>query len=371
MASSLSIADVNRLMDDSSKETRAETAAKVAQEFDGQSLNDSERKIAEDIFRSLVNDAEQIVRETLSTHLKTCDAVPHDVAVTLARDVEEVSLPILRCSEVLTDEDLVDIVKNQSKAKQVAIAQRPTVSAKVADAVIDTGNETAVARLVSNEGAELNEGAYDRVISDYQDSEAVSDSLSRRVNMPAAVQEQLVTMLTERMKDALSSQGNIPEDQLSNVLLQARERATLTLLSNGSSEAELEQLVQQMYSNGRLTGSVVLRAVAMGDIPFFESALAQLAHIPVANARILIHDEGNLGLRSLYDKAGLPGRLFPAFRAGVDVARDNDYDGGPNDRERYAARMVERLLTRFEDPAEDMAEDDIDYLIGKLNQIAA
>ena len=371
MGNSLSIADVNRLMDDSSKEARAETAAKVAEEFDSRALNDSERQIAEDIFRTLVNDAEQVVRETLSTHLKACDSVPHDVALSLARDVEEVSLPILRCSEVLTDEDLVDIVQGQSKAKQVAIAQRPTVSAKVADAVIDTGNETAVARLVSNEGAELNEGAYDRVISDYQDSDAVSDSLSRRANMPAAVQEQLVTMLTERMKDALSSQSDLSPDQLTNVLLQARERATLTLLSGGSSDEELEQLVQQMHCNGRLTGSVVLRAVAMGDMAFFEVALAQLAHIPLANARILIHDEGSLGLRSLYDKAGLPGRLFPAFRAGVDVARENDYDGGPNDRERYTARMVERLLTRIEDPAQGIAEDDIDYLIGKLNQLAA
>lgn len=371
MASKLSIDDVNRLMADGSKAARADTAAKVAEEFDSQALSDSERQIAEDIFRTLVNDAEQIVRETLSTHLKSCPEVPHDVALTLARDVEAVSLPILRSSEVLTDEDLVEIVQGQSQAKQVAIAQRPSVSPKVADAVIDTGNETAVARLVSNEGAQLDEGAFDRVISDYQSSDAVSDSLSRRSNMPAAVQEQLVTMLTEKMKTALSAQSDLPADQLSNVLLQARERATLSLLGKGSSDEELEQLVEQMYVNGRLTASVVLRAIAMGDLAFFEVALARLAHIPVQNARILIHDEGRLGLKSLYEKASLPDRLYPAFRAGIDVSKDNDYDGGPNDRERYAARMVERLLTHFEDPTEGIAEDDIDYLIGKLNQIAA
>ena len=371
MASKLSIADVNRLMSDGSKTVRADTAAKVAEEFEQQALNESERQIAEDIFRTLVHDAEQIVRETLSTHLKSCPEVPHDVALALARDVEEVALPILRSSEVLTDEDLVEIVQGQSQAKQVAVAQRPSVSPKVADAVIDTGNETAVARLVSNEGAELDEGAFDRVMTGYQNSDAVSDSLSRRSNMPAAVQEQLVSMLTEKMATALSAQSDLPADQLSNVLLQARERATLSLLSKGSSDEELEQLVDQMYCNGRLTASVVLRAIAMGDLAFFEVALARLARIPVQNARILIHDEGRLGLKSLYDKSSLPERLYPAFRAGVDVAKENDYDGGQNDRERYAARMVERLLTRFEDPAEELAEDDIDYLIGKLNQIAA
>lgn len=371
MASKLSVADVDRLIADGSKTARADTAAKVAEEFHGQALNEAERQIAEDIFRALVHDAELIVRETLSKSLQACPDVPRDVALTLARDVEEVSLPILRSSEVLTDEDLIEIVKDQNHAKQVAIAQRPSVSAKVADAVIDAGNETAVARLVSNEGAQLDEGAFDRVMSDFQESDAVSDSLSRRSNMPAAVQEQLVTMLTEKMTAALSGHVDLPADQLSNVLLQARERATLSLLGEGSSDHELEQLVEQMHVNGRLTASVVLRAIAMGDVSFFEVALARLARIPVPNARILIHDEGRLGLKSLYDKASLPSRLYPAFRAGVDVARDNDYDGGPNDRERYAARMVERLLTRFEDPSDGIAESDIDYLIGKLNQIAA
>ena len=33
--------------------------------------------------------------------------------------------------------------------------------------------------------------------------------------------------------------------------------------------------------------------------------------------------------------------------------------------------MVERMLTQFADPAEQIAEDDIDYLMNKLNQLAA
>lgn len=371
MTETLSVQDVNRLMTDPSASVRAETAAKIAEQFDDQGLNEAERRIAEDIFRSLVKDTEQRVREALSAHLKSCPDVPHDVAVALARDVEAVSIPMLQSSEVLTDDDLVEILRGQSEAKQVAIAQRPTVSAVVADAVIDTGSESAVARLVSNEGAELNQGALDRVIEDFEGSSAISESLSRRPNLPPAVQERLVHALTEKMQAALADGGNAPEDQISNMLLQARERATVSLLSEGSSEEELERLVEQMHVNGRLTASVILRALAMGDIAFFETALARLGRVPVQNARILIHDQGRLGLKSLYERAGLPERLYPAFRAGIDVASENQYDGGPNDRERYVARMVERMLTRSEDPSEGIGEEDIDYLIGKLNQLAA
>lgn len=371
MSSTLTQADVARLMNHPSADTRAETAAKIADQFDQESLSDNERRLAEDIFRALVRDAEVRVREALSVHLKACPDVPHDIAQSLARDVDSVALPIIRFSEVLTDDDLVEIVKGQDASKQVAVAQRPKVSEGVADALIDTGNETAVARLVSNEGAELTENAFERVIDSYGESDAVSDSLARRPNLPPAISEHVVNVLTEQLQAVLSKKHDLPGDQMTNLLMQTRERATVSIVHEGSSDAELERLVEQMHANGRLTPSLLLRALAMGDLAFFETAMARLASVPVQNARILIHDEGKLGFESIYMRAGLSERLFPAFRAGVDLIGVTDYDGGPNDRERYVTKLVERMLTHCEDPSNRLTEEDIEYLIGKLQQLAA
>jgi uncharacterized protein (DUF2336 family) len=358
-------------MADPSPDARAETAAKVATKFEHRELSEAERRIAEDIFRALVKDAEVRVREALSANLKASPDVPHEVAVSLARDVDSVALPILKFSEVLTEEDLISIVKGHNDAKQVAIAQRSKVSPGVADALIDTGNETAVARLVSNQGAELSDQALDRVLTSYSDSEAVSDSLARRPNLPPALSERLVNAITERLETVLSANNDLPGDAISNLLLQTRERATVSLLNNDANNADLERLVEQMRVSGRLTSSVILRALSMGDVAFFEMALAQMAKIPVQNARILIHDQGHLGFKSLYERAGLPERLFPAFRAGVDVVDETDYDGGPNDRERYMSRVVERMLTQFADSDDQVSDDDIEYLMHKLTQLAA
>lgn len=367
----LSKSDVARLLADPSPDARAETAAKVATQFEQHELSEAERRIAEDIFRALVKDAEVRVREALSANLKASPDVPRDVALSLAKDVDSVALPILKFSEVLTDADLISIVKQHGGSKQVAIAQRETVSSGVADALIDTGNETAVARLVSNQGAKLSAKALDRVLTNYSDSEAVSDSLARRPNLPPALSERLVSAITERLESVLSAKQELSGDAISNLLLQTRERATVSLLSNDSKGADLERLVEQMRVSGRLTSSVILRALSMGDVAFFEVALAQLARIPVQNARILIHDQGNLGFKSLYQRAGLPERLFPAFRAGVDVVDETEYDGGPNDRERYMSRVVERMLTQFADSDGQVSPDDIEYLMHKLNQLAA
>jgi len=363
--------DVAKLMADPSAEVRAETTAKIASQFVVEALSPAERQIAEDIFRKLVKDVEVRVRESLAAHLKNSPDLPHDVAMALACDVDSVSLPMLKFSEVLTDEDLVVIVRDQGGAKQVAIAQRSSVSSRVADALIDTGNEKAVARLVANEGAKLTEQALGRVIDEYQESEAVSDSLSRRPSMPAAISAQLVEALSGRLQDFLLQKHDVSPDVASNLILQARERATMSLVDYGSTDTELENLVEQLARKDRLTASLLLRALCMGDMGFFERALARLADLPLQNTRILIHDHGGLGLESVYMKADLPKRLFPAFLAGIELSDETDYDGRQNDRSRFIERMLERVLTQFEDPQTRMTQEDIDYLLGKLEQVAA
>jgi uncharacterized protein (DUF2336 family) len=374
MTGTLSQEDVARLMADPSPNARAETTSKIAAQYDRKHprMSDSERRLAEDIFRKLAADAEILVREALAANLKSTPDLPHDLAVALAKDVDSVSLPVLKFSEVLTDDDLIEIVRGENAdAKQVAIAQRPSVSTAVADALIDTGNETAVARLVANEGAELTERALGRVMTDYNSSEVVADSISRRPSLPSAISEQLVTAMAEKLQNYLVSKHDLPADAASNLILQTRERATVSLLSRGASGADLEGLVYQIHVNGRLTPSLIIRALCVGDMPFFEATLARLANVPLSNAQRLIHDGGELGLRSIYEKAGMPDRLFSAVRAAVQILAEEDYDGGRNDRERFVARIIERLLTQFEDPASKMTQDDIDYLMNKLRQLAA
>jgi hypothetical protein len=63
----------------------------------------------------------------------------------------------------------------------------------------------------------------------------------------------------------------------------------------------------------------------------------------------------------------LPTSLFPAFRTAFDMVRSTEYDGGEKDRERYASKVIERVLTQYE----DMDTENLDYLLKKLRQLAA
>ena len=79
----------------------------------------------------------------------------------------------------------------------------------------------------------------------------------------------------------------------------------------------------------------------------------------------MIHDAGALGLRAIYERAGLPSRLFAAFRAGVDTYHSMEFDGRPGDRERFQERMMQRFLTQ----PQAAAREDVDYLLEKLDRL--
>ena len=364
----LSQADVMALLEDPSVAKRADTAKKIALEFDRAQLTPTQRQMAEDIFRLMVKDAEVRVREALSKHLKSNPMVPRDVAMVLAKDVGSVALPMLQYSEVLTDEDLIEIIRLQDTDKQVAIAGRPRVSESVSEAIVETGKEEAVTRLVANPGADISDGSLGRVIDSMGESQAVQDAMAKRAKLPVTVAERLVTLIAENLKAQIAQRFDLPSDSLTDLILQIRERAVLSL-ALGSSDDDLLRLVRQLKKNGRLTPSIALRALCMGDLPFFEAAMSVLAKVPLPNTRELIHDVGRLGLRAIFEKANLPRSFFPAVRAAMDVAAETAYDGGEQDRERYARRMIERILTQYGDLGVQFDADDLDYLLAKMNAL--
>lgn len=127
--------------------------------------------------------------------------------------------------------------------------------------------------------------------------------------------------------------------------------------------------MHQLNQSGRLTPTIILRAICMGDLDFFEHAVAELAGVPAKSASTLIHDDGPLGLRAIMSRASLPDAFYPAFHAAVEAAHETEYDGGENDRARYRRRMIERILTHVENPDSEMGKDNIEYLFEKLSQI--
>lgn len=361
---SLTHEDVAKLLAEPSTETRAATAEKVGSIFAAGDLSDSEKTLAQDIFRAMVKDAEVRVREALAQTLKENPDLPRDVAQSLAADVDSVALPVIEFSEVLTDEDLIDIVARQDPARQTAVARRKQVSGKVADAIADSGDEKVVATLVANDGAEIGESTFDRLLDKYGDSDAIKEPMVKRARLPLSVAERLVSLVTDNLREHLVTHHELSAGVASDLLLESREKATVSLLTPGTQAPDVLKLVEQLHAGGRLTPTLVVRALCMGDLTFFEAALARRAGIPAANAYTLVHDRGQMGLARLFEKAEMPAGMLKIARIGVTTAEELSLTSG-DDRERFRKVMIERVLTQID---EDIDADNLDYLVGKLGK---
>ena len=362
MKKRLSAEDVRQLADDRSAEQRAGTAAKVALSYEG-ALNETERRLAEDIFRVLLEDAEVRVRAGLAEALKSNPAIPRDIARALACDVSAVAVPMLQFSAALLDEDLIAIVKSRPTAQRLAVAGRRQVPTAVCPALIDTAEREVVAALVGNDGAELEEGQLSTVLESFADDPAITTPMAYRRILPMAVAERLVTLVSENLRDHLASHHQLPDDLAARLVLESRERAVLGLLDGGAERGDVLELVERLARNGRLTVSLTLRALCAGDLVFFETALARLANVPAVNAFQLLRDSGQAGLRALAGKAGFSENGYRLCRAALDIARELQSGAGDIDRSRFAERMATAVLTKFGDT---LSEAESHFMLGLL-----
>jgi uncharacterized protein (DUF2336 family) len=97
--------------------------------------------------------------------------LPRDVARKLAEDVEYVALPMLADFLVLTDEDLIEIVRCGTPLKQEAIASRPGLAEPVTGALIEHAAGPAVVVLMRNNTACIADDKFDQAVTRFADSE--------------------------------------------------------------------------------------------------------------------------------------------------------------------------------------------------------
>ncbi|GAB5388159.1 MAG: DUF2336 domain-containing protein [Alphaproteobacteria bacterium] len=365
----ISGADVKALASDPSPRNKSLLARKLGgADNDPSSLSYDEKRLAQDIVRMLANDVVDEVRVALADSLKTSPLLPPDVAKELAQDIEEVSMPVLEFSTVLSEDDLVEIVRQANSSGQQAIARRKSVSARLSAALVDHGDEQVVSTLTANDGAEIAESTMDTILDKHPTSEDIHQHLLDKHKLPPMVAERMITMVSERLQSHLikNVQGSEQAEAIMGELVtQGRERATMGLFDSTGPVENAEELAKALEKTGRLTPSLMIRAICMGDMGFFESALALKAGVPRISASLLVNDVGPLGLKSIFDRTDLPEALLEMATAAITVQREMDAEGRDESMDIRRRRMVERMLTH----AEALSDDEVDFLMTRLSDM--
>ncbi|MGB2593859.1 MAG: DUF2336 domain-containing protein [Pseudolabrys sp.] len=322
---------------------RAEATSALARAYLYSDLSPDDRAAAEGAMIMLLDDPSPLVRRALAEALASSDRAPQVVVHALAADQPDIAIPILAHSQVLLEDDLVDLIATGHADVQVAIAGRLGLPRTLAAAIAEVGAAEACLALLENGEADIARFSIDRIVERFGHLAPIRENLLARDDLPMAMRQALLSKLSQTLAGFVAARQWLGSEHAEFATKDACEKATVALAADTSYD-EVGAFVQHLRHSGQLTAGMILRALLSGNVVLFEEALAELSSIPIDRVTAYVHDRNISGFRALYREAGLPEVAYPAFREALAAMRAGLLIGEQGGASRLKRRMVERVL---------------------------
>src|SRR5436853_3625025 len=344
---------------------RAEATSALARAYLYSDLTHDDRIAAEGAMIMLLDDPSPLVRHALADALGSSRDAPPTVVHALINDQPDIAAIVLERSPLLLDSDLVDSVAIGGADMQAAIARREMLPRSISAAIAEVGSAEACLTLIENSGAEIAAFSLDRIVERFGHLAAIRESLLAWPDLPAAIRQVLVVKLSETLAGFVVARNWMEEGRAQRIAQEACEKATV-ILAAVSESAEVSPLIGHLRESGQLNAGLVLRSLLSGNLDFFEQALAELTGLPASRVSALLHDRRGAGFKPVFERAGFPASVYPAFRAAIEAMHEIGLQAEPGGNTRLRRRMVERVLTS----CAGMAAGDVEPLMTLLRRYA-
>src|SRR5262249_7478282 len=213
----------------------------------------------DEVVSLLIQKIERKALIELSERVAPVENAPIKVVHTLAYDDEiDVARPVLTYSARLRTEDLVAIAKSKSRKHLLAISARRRLDGIVTDVLLNRGDREVMKTLVDNPGAQFSKAGLTLVASSAEQDEMIADGLGRRLDIPLAIFEQLLTRATETVRMRLLSVLTPKDNDQFHDAVAAAANEVRAEMSAPRDVAQTLLTLLQMQKNGSLDESTVL-----------------------------------------------------------------------------------------------------------------
>ena len=252
---------------------------------------DRQRRTSWEAMRLLIEDEAVVVRSAVTELVAEQAGIPRPLILHLARDVAmAVAEPVLRGSPVLEEEDLLDLIADPPVPDTLgAIARRPNLPERPADAIVARDDSAAITALLGNATARLREATLLVIARRCGEHQPWQNALVRRPALPAAVVEGLRGLLAEEALRVLAARRDLD----GNALAALRPAAP-------AQEPESE--------GGGVDEASFVAAARRGSLADCGRILAALSGLPAGVVTRALATRGAPVLVALCWKAGLSGR---------------------------------------------------------------
>ncbi len=272
-----------------------------------------------EIFLSLARQAEREVRRALADRLAGADWAPPALVNVLALDEIEIARPVLLSSPVLQDEDLLRVLVEASLEHQIAVARRPRISGRVADAVIERGEPAVVTALATNRTAEISPDGLRRLVEQSRRIAALRGPLIRHPRLTETLAQQMYHWVGAALRQSITCRFEVDEARLGVAVYDAVEGVLKRHPHPADETPEREEmerrLAAKLQAAGQLRPAVVIRAAREGRTSLAVHALALLGGFTAAEVRQAMAAPSPEALYYACAAVGIDRAAFPSLLA--------------------------------------------------------
>lgn len=328
------------LAEEGSSEKRRALLRELTEHFFGApSRTATEDTLYGAVLAKLADDMETAVRAELSARFAEAPDAPVHLIRRLANDEAAVAGPVLAASPVLSDEDLLGVVRRHGQAHLRAVSSRASVSEAVADVIVERGDDETLGALLRNDGARLSRQASETAVERARVNPALHEATVARANLPPDLLNDMYFVVEARLRTQILEQNaRMDPALLDSALTAGRNRIAADDGALPADYSECLAYVAELEAAGQLTPQMLARFLRSGGRTSFLIALAQLSDIDFHTARQIVERRELDALAVVCKSADLDRALFLTYA----VVLLND-DGDAMAKAHSYARMYAEL----------------------------
>ncbi|CAN5190599.1 DUF2336 domain-containing protein [soil metagenome] len=271
-----------------------------------------------EIFMTLARQAEHDIRKSLAESLAGADWAPLALVNMLALDEIEIARPIIANSPLLRDQDLLRILVEATVEHQIEVARRPTLSGRVADAIIDAAEPATMTALASNRTAEISEDGLRRLVEQSRRIAALRAPLTRHPRLNESLARELYGLVGAALRQAIGERFRVDDAMMGSAIDGAvaglqNTPSNLPLASLTEREEMERRLIDKLQSAGQLRAGFLIRAIREKRLTLFEHGLAALGGFTVTQVRAAVARPTPDALFLACNAVGIDRAVFPAI----------------------------------------------------------
>jgi uncharacterized protein (DUF2336 family) len=303
-----------------------------------------------DIMGTVARSLEAHVRADLSRRLATVAEAPRDLVTQLANDEISVATPILESSLALTEEDLLDIIRQCSNAHRTAVAGRPDVNETISDALVDHGDDEVVKALIQNESAQIGQKTIAKVVDRAAKNEQLQEPLIDRQDLPPDVLHDMFWVVSTKLRSRiLERSADLDPEIVDRVLAQTERKIMKDANRRTEERSRAQQFIDRKVELRELSETLLVNLIRAKRVPELICGFARLAKIDDETAERILRDPSGEGLAIACKATRLDRQTFSTLallgaqkkKRTVEATRDllDIYDQIPQDMAQRAMRF--------------------------------